>query len=87
MPGEHWVAIYVDDDRRYGEYFDSLGRAPTRLFERYMNEHCREWTYNRKQLQSIISRFCGHYCACFGFLEVEVLICVVFCAILLEILD
>jgi len=65
MPGEHWVAIYVDDDGRYGEYFDSLGRAPTRLFERYMNEHCREWTYNRKQLQSIISRFCGHYCACF----------------------
>ena len=37
MPGEHWIAIYVDDDGRYGEYFDPLGRAPTRIFERYMN--------------------------------------------------
>ena len=64
MPGEHWIAIYADDDGRYGEYFNSLGRAPTRLFERYMNEHCREWTYNRKQLQSITSR-----CACFCILR------------------
>ena len=39
MPGEHWVAIYVDDDGRYGEYFDSLGRRPTATFERYMNKH------------------------------------------------
>jgi len=42
-PGEHWVAIYVHDDSRYGEYFDPLVRAPTRVFERYMNEHCCEW--------------------------------------------
>ena len=70
MPGEHWIAIYVDDDGHYGEYFDSLARAPSRLFERYMNEHCRQWTYNNcKQLQSITSRFCGHYCACFCILR------------------
>ena len=67
--GEHWIAVYVDDDEHYGEYFDSLGRAPTRTFERYMDEHCREWIYNRKQLQSIVSRFCGHYCACFCILR------------------
>ena len=46
-----------------------LGRAPTRTFERYMNEHCREWIYNCKQLQSIVSRFCGHYCACYCILR------------------
>ena len=69
MPGAHWIAIYVDDDGHYGEYFDSLGREPARVFERYMNEHCREWTFNRKQLQSITSRFCGHYCACFCILR------------------
>jgi len=39
MPGEHWIAIYVYDDGHYGEYIDSLGRAPTRQFEHYMNEH------------------------------------------------
>ena len=32
--GEHWIAIYVNDDEYYGEYFDSLGRAPTLTFER-----------------------------------------------------
>jgi len=26
--GEHCVAIYVDDEGRYGEYFDSFGRPP-----------------------------------------------------------
>jgi len=45
MSGEHLVAIYVDDDGHYGEYFDSIGRAPNRLSEHYINEHCREWTY------------------------------------------
>jgi len=35
----------------------------------YMNEHCREWIYNCKQLQSIASKFCGHYCACFCILR------------------
>jgi len=64
-PGDHWIAIYVDDDGRYGEYFDPLGRAPISVFECYMNVHCRDWIYNRKQLQSVASRFCGHYCVCF----------------------
>ena len=50
-PGEHWIAIYVDDNGRYEEYFDPLGRAPISVFERYMNVHCRDWIYNRKQLQ------------------------------------
>ena len=67
--GEHWIAIYVNDDGHYGEYFDSFGRAACGVFERYMNEHCSAWTFNRKQLQSAISSFCGHYCACFCILR------------------
>ena len=67
--GKHWIAIYVNDDEYYGEYFDWLGCAPTRTFERYMNKRCREWIYNSKQLQSIVSRFCGHFCACFCILR------------------
>ena len=60
----------MDDDGRYGDYFDSLGRRPTATFEHYMNKHCREWTYNRKQLQSITSRFVDTtYCACFCILR------------------
>ena len=63
-PGEHWVVIYVSYDGDYGEFFDSFGR-PTAEFEHYMNKHCSKWTYNRNQLQSIASRFCGLYCACY----------------------
>jgi len=68
-PGEHWIAIYVDADGRYGEFFDPLGRAPCLAFERYMNENCNDWFYCNKQLQSVVSRFCGHYCACFCILR------------------
>jgi hypothetical protein len=60
-PGEHWIAIYVDETGR-GEYFDSFGRVPNEHFESYMNANCRNWTFNKKQLQSIVSAFCGYYC-------------------------
>jgi len=59
-PGRHWVCIYVDNG--YGEYFGSLGHPPTVNFTRYLNVHCSSWIFNREQIQSVISRFCGHYC-------------------------
>jgi hypothetical protein len=62
-PGRHWVAIYVDSRGR-GEFFDSFGRKPFDLFQNYMNEHCVDWTFNAKQLQSVVSDYCGFYC-CF----------------------
>jgi hypothetical protein len=61
-PGTHWIAIYIDAEGRHGEYFDSFGRPPTKTFKDYMNSHCKYWTFNDKQIQSIASRFCGHYC-------------------------
>lgn len=62
-PGKHWIAIFVDSKQR-GEYFDSFGRKPTKDFEKYMNEHCTNWIFNTRQLQSIVSSYCGFYC-CF----------------------
>jgi len=41
-------------ERTVGE---SLGRARNRLLERYMIAKCSKWTYNRHQLQSILSAF------------------------------
>ena len=64
-PGRHWVAIRAKDGR--GEYFDSFVRRPGVEFERYMNRHCRYWTFNDKQLQSVVSQFCGHYCICYRY--------------------
>jgi len=43
-PGRHWVAMCVRDGR--GEFFDSFGRAPNAIFERYLNRHCLYWTFN-----------------------------------------
>ena len=62
-PGRHWVAICVKDGR--GEYFDSFGRRTSAAFELYMNRHCRYWTFNDKQLQSVVIQFYGHYCICY----------------------
>jgi len=62
-PGMHWVAIYVDSN--YGEYFDSISRAPPDAVQNYLNRWCGgadRWIYNDRQLQSVISRLCGHYC-------------------------
>ena len=66
-PGRHWVAIYIEDGR--GEFFDSFGRRPNEVFERYMNRHCSSWIFNDKQLQSVVSKFCGHYCICYCLLR------------------
>ena len=66
-PGRHWVAIYVDNDR--GEFFDSFGRRPNAVFERYLNSHCSSWIFNDAQLQSVVSKFCGHYCICYCLLR------------------
>jgi len=44
-PGKHWVAIYVEEEGRYGEYFDSFGRPPPVTFRRYLDRHCMHWSY------------------------------------------
>jgi hypothetical protein len=67
-PGEHWIAIYVDKNG-FGEYFDSFGRPPSKHFEHYMNYNCSRWIFNKKQLQSIISAFCGYYCCMYVILR------------------
>ena len=67
--GEHWVAIYVDDEGRCGEYFDSFGRPPSVTFRRYLDKHCVHWSYNDVQLQSVVSRFCGQYCVLYCILR------------------
>ena len=67
--GEHWIAIYFSADRRHGEYFDPLGRPPNAVFRRYIVNNCHHWTYNRRQLQSVASSYCGHYCVLYCILR------------------
>ena len=58
--GEHWIVMYFDADGT-AEYFDSLAEYPLKTFENYLNKHSKHWVANEKQLQSIISRFCGSH--------------------------
>jgi len=59
-PGKHWIAIWIDD-KGHGELFDSLAQVPDKILTSYMDKHCVNWTYSKRQLQSVVSRFCGNY--------------------------
>ena len=60
-PGEHWVAVYFDEDG-LGEYFDSYGMAPPLHFEKYMKKHSTNWKWNQVPLQDVWTSACGHFC-------------------------
>lgn len=59
--GRHWLAMAFDENSK-GEYFDSLGEEPEAIFKAYLNKYCVSWKRNNAQIQSVSSRFCGHYC-------------------------
>jgi hypothetical protein len=69
-PSSHWIAVVIDAKGR-GECFDSFGRKPSALFEDYMNKNCTHWTFNARQLKSVVSSYCGFYC-CFVPSDIEV---------------
>ena len=61
QPGEHRLAMYFDPANEYGEYFDSFGEPPPPSFAMYMLRHAKHIKCSDKQLQSVVSMFCGHY--------------------------
>ncbi len=60
--GEHWVAMYITSEG-HGEYFDSFGQEPPKVFASFMNSSCLEWIWNKVKLQEVLSTACGHFCA------------------------
>ena len=60
-PGEHWIVLYVDENRG-GEYFDSMGRFPTKWFKTFLYVNCIGWILNKKQFESVIIKLYGHNC-------------------------
>jgi|688.fasta_scaffold17848_7 hypothetical protein len=64
-PGEHWLAIYYDKNGNC-DFFDSFGLNPAIYgFIDFLNKTCKKWNYNNKQIQSLMSEFCGYYCTYF----------------------
>ncbi len=67
QPGEHWVAMYVDE---IGDYFDLYGQTPQHTeFTNFMNEHRSQWSPTDHILQSPIYIYiytvCGQYYVAF----------------------
>lgn len=64
-PGQHWIAIHIPS-RGYAEYFDSYGRPPMQNeFKTFLKRNTKKYRYNRIQLQSPTSDYCGMYACMF----------------------
>lgn len=69
MPGEHWLAICLNDDAS-GEFFDSYGNASnSEIFHNsihsFLKKNCFEIKHSSKQVQRSDSAYCGQHCAFF----------------------
>ena len=60
LPGEHWIAIFIDKDKR-GEVFDSLALPSSIILSRWMNRFTRKWRTNVLCFQNPLSGMCGGY--------------------------
>ena len=61
LPGTHWVAIYISDDRK-GYFFCPFGLEPLsdHIYD-FLERNCDEWTMNTRQLQGWDSTSCGQF--------------------------
>lgn len=65
-PGEHWLALYVDDDKT-GEFFDSYGNPPDYIYfpdsiNIFLQKNCDRIVFNAVQVQDPLSAMCGQHC-------------------------
>jgi hypothetical protein len=56
IKGTHWTILHIKDKDAY--YFDSFGVVPEDHLIKWLG---RDVQYNKKQLQSINSQFCGQW--------------------------
>lgn len=64
--GSHWVAIYIDKNKKQIEYFDSLGRTPNTNIKYYIKEYLNNEFPNYEYLQNkykhqLLDTECGVY--------------------------
>ena len=60
--GSHWVSIAFGNDKRYVYYFDSFGSVPPNEIIRFMQKFGPLYAYNKKEIQSLDSVYCGYFC-------------------------
>jgi len=67
--GKHWVVIFLQKNSKYIEYFDSLGKRPSKRFVDFMSQSGKSILCNIKRFQSKLSYACGYYCLYFIYLR------------------
>jgi hypothetical protein len=64
-PGTHWVAIWRKCDNK-GQFYDSFGRRPPPILEKWLKANSDSWIYNTKRMQNISDKTaCGYLCISF----------------------
>lgn len=65
-PGTHWVSVAIDDTGN-ADFMDSFGRPPSRRpLVLFLRMHAKQYTYNTRRLQGVVSNVCGQYCCLFA---------------------
>ena len=60
LPGTHWIAVYIDAQRR-GEIFDSLALPTPLPLAKWMNQFTISWRTNAHTYQHLLSTNCGAF--------------------------
>ena len=67
--GEHWLAVYFDSKKKC-YFFDSFGMHQKFYgLNNYLKKKSTEIIYNKLQLQSFFTEYCGYYCVIFLLLK------------------
>lgn len=60
LPGEHWLAIYIDENKN-GELFDSLSLPVSNNLIHWLNGFTVKWKTNKRSFQHPLSAACGAF--------------------------
>ena len=66
LPGEHWIAVFIDQYRR-GEVFDSLALPIPKPLAQWLNQFTRSQERNSLAYQHPLSYSCGAFAIYFVF--------------------
>lgn len=68
--GSHWVCVYINE-KRIGDYFDSLGNSPPRPIVKFLQRNCKYYYVNSVQYQHDQSVLCGLFCIVYIYFKVR----------------
>jgi len=61
LPGTHWIAIFIDNNKKYLDYFDSLGQLPNKNIASFL-KHFKNYTFTfNKKIHQKGGSNCGAY--------------------------